>query len=67
MSTNPADEVAARKRHERETNPIHIERLDTNVLAGASRVRQRIESFLKLKTISSAAEGYGHTIDQTVR
>jgi len=67
MSTNPADEVAARKRREREKNPIHIEQLDASVMAGASRVRQCIESSLKLKTVSSATEGYGHTIDQTVR
>ncbi|KAI4705142.1 hypothetical protein J4E81_000021 [Alternaria sp. BMP 2799] len=33
MSTNPADEVAARKRAEREKNPIHIEQLDASVLA----------------------------------
>lgn len=42
MSTNPADEVAARKLLEREKNPIHIEQLDASVLAGASQVRQRM-------------------------
>jgi len=40
MSTNPADEVAARKRAEREKNPIHIEQLDASVLAGTFLVKQ---------------------------
>ncbi|CAE7215502.1 Fructosamin-kin multi-domain protein [Pyrenophora teres f. teres] len=32
MSSNPADEVAARKKREREENPIYIDRVDPKVL-----------------------------------
>jgi hypothetical protein len=34
MSSNPADEVAANKKREREKNPVYIERVDRKVVAG---------------------------------
>jgi len=41
MSSNPADEVAARKRREREENPVQIDKVDGNVLAGKLHLASR--------------------------
>ncbi|EFQ88872.1 hypothetical protein PTT_15060 [Pyrenophora teres f. teres 0-1] len=46
MSSNPADEVAARKKREREENPIYIDRVDPKVLTGKRMMEGTYESEL---------------------
>jgi hypothetical protein len=66
MSTNPADEFAARKRIQREKHPVHIGPLDTSVWNGVSQVRHYVENRLKLKTIPSTADPCQDTDNKTV-